>query len=152
MLYPFLSLNSKTKFLNNPALMSAATGLLLSLLFGLWFYAYRTVYVANLLEFYSNSAIHSRVVLIEYAMTVIGLVIGAQLFGAKWWTGGLVLLANSLLLPWLVVLLSEDVFMAPEYSILFFLPIWLSLRLVICQLLGLFLITTIKKYQNLTFN
>jgi hypothetical protein len=152
MLYPFLSLNSKTKFLNNPALMSAATGLLLSLLFGLSFCAYRTLYVANLLEFYSNSAIDSRVVLNEYAMTVIGLVIGAQLFGATWWAGGWVLLANSVLLPWLVVLLSEDVFMAPEYSILFFLPIWLSRRLVICQLLGLFLITTIKKYQNLTFN
>ncbi len=126
-----------TTFCRKPAVMSFSSGFFLSLLYGLSCYAYRTLYVSNLLEFYSGSAIHVRVMLIEYAMSAMGLVIGAQLIGAKWWAGGVALLANSLLLPWVAVLLSEDVYMAPDFGILFFLPFWLALRLFAFQLAGL---------------
>ena len=134
---------------SNPVLTSACTGFLLTLLYGLLFYIYRTLYVSNLLIYYLNGAIWMRVALLEYAMTAIGLLIGAQLHGAKWWAGGLVLLANSLILPWLAVVLSEDVYMAPGYGVLFFLPFWLSLRLFVCQVLGLLLMVAKGHYRSL---
>ena len=130
-------MNFKTTFFRNPALLSFSSGFFLSLVYGLSFYIYRSLDVSNLLEYYNVNAIYARVTLIEYAMSAIGLVIGAQLINAKWWACSLVLLANSLLLPWVAVALSEDVNKAPDFGVLFFLPFWLALRLFAFQLLGL---------------
>lgn len=133
----------------NPALTSACTGFLLTLLYGLSFYIYRTLYVPNLLAYYLNAAIGMRVTLLEYAMTAMGFLIGVQLYGAKWWAGGLVLLATSLSLPWLAVLLSENIYLAPGYGMLFFLPFWLTLRLFICQFIGLLFMVAVGYCRSL---
>ncbi|WP_367155561.1 hypothetical protein [Methylomonas sp. HYX-M1] len=117
--------------------LAAFIGLLLVSLYALMVHLFQLFGLPSGTGFYSLPMIAFRAELTEIVICCIGVLLGALLIGQRWLAGFWVFSWNTLALPWITMALLENVAVAADFAVLFFLPIWLSVYLFIFQLLGI---------------
>lgn len=138
-------MNYLTWLLHKHALRVLLCGLLLTAFYALllagYFYSVRYADAAEWVQalttsYYDAKAIGIRVFWAWLSTVLIGLIMGWQYAGGTWLGNLMTLMLSSLIQPWLLLMMTEDIDTAANIATLAFLPLQLMPALLVFQLCG----------------